>query len=84
MSKLLKALGLSLALALGGIALVSVPVEAVTGSGCKVMGSTIYYSDASLSTIVGECETTCLGCACSGQITAYYTTRHYIIECAAP
>src|ERR1044072_256583 len=62
-------------LALGSLALLSAPLPAVPpGSGCiGINTSTIYFSNASKTTIVGRYRSNCQGaCTGSGQITSYF------------
>lgn len=71
------------ALVLGGLALASTPVQAVS-SGCAATGGiTTYYSDATHHTVVGNYFSGCQGgCNGSGQITKFFRFDHYV--CAEP
>jgi len=72
-----RALGLVAALvllALGSLALAPTPLAAVSGSGCiGTHTTTIYFSDASHTTVVGRFTSSCTGvCTGSGSITSFY------------
>lgn len=78
-----RSLLLGSALLLGGFALASPPVQAVS-SGCVATGGiTTYYIDSTYRTIVGNYFSGCNGgCNGSGQITKFYRFDHYV--CAEP
>ncbi len=82
-----RALGLAAVLAaltLGSLALLPAPLAAV--SGCIGNNTeTIYFSDASHTTIVGRYRSTCSGsCSGSGQITKFFEIAQTQVRCPPP
>jgi hypothetical protein len=81
----LRLLGLVVVLAICGLTIHSGDAVAAL-SGCVGPGSTIYFSDAHHTTIVGRCSEGCCGCPgnpcvcnCTGTITAFHETA--ITQC---
>ncbi len=71
------------ALVLGSTALPT-PLRAISGSGCKggLNVTTIYFSDASKTTVVGHYHTDCAGvCTGSGTITSFYELATTNVVC---
>ena len=82
-----RALGLAAGLALlslGSLAIHPAPLAAT--SGCiGINTQTIYFSDASHTTVVGRFRSTCSGsCTGSGQITSFYEIATTNVICPPP
>ena len=72
----LRLLGLAAALAISILAVQPGHADLIVT--CDSSSNTIYYSDASHSTVVGSCTGSCCdGCHCTGTTSPYATTQRF-------